>query len=69
MSSSSSQALIDNGYAISGLPSTVTLGAQLARVGFVRISRNEDWDPQEDDIVLMSWGSDMASSGGAGGHV
>lgn len=64
-----SQALIDNGYAISGLPSTVSLGAQLARVGFVRISRNEDWEAQEDDIVLMSWGSDMASSGGAGGHV
>lgn len=64
-----SQALKDNGFNIQGLPSTVTLGAQLAKVGWVRISRNEDWDAKADDIVLMSWGHDMSTSGGSGGHV
>lgn len=64
-----SQALKDNGFAIQGLPSTVTLGSQLARVGWVRISRNEDWNAQRNDIVMMSWSADMAGSGGAGGHV
>lgn len=64
-----SQALKDNGFDIQGLPSTVTLGSQLARVGWVRISRNEDWDAQRNDIVMMSWSADMSGSGGAGGHV
>lgn len=64
-----SQALKDNGFAIQGLPSTVTLGAQLARVGWARISVNEDWAAQRNDIVLMSWSADMSGSGGAGGHV
>lgn len=68
-SGTTSQALKDNGFPIKGLPSTVTLGAQLASVGWVRISRNEDWDAQADDIVMMSWSADMAGSGGAGGHV
>ena len=64
-----SQALKEAGIGIQGLPSTVTLGQQLANNGFYRVSRNEDWEPLMGDIVLMSWGSDMASSGGAGGHV
>lgn len=64
-----SQALKDNGFNIQGLPSTVTLGSQLAANGWVRISRNEDWHAQAEDIVLMSWSADMAGSGGAGGHV
>ena len=64
-----SQALKEAGIPIQGLPSTVTLGQQLAKNGFYRISRNEDWNAETGDIVLMSWGADMASSGGAGGHV
>lgn len=64
-----SQALKEAGVNIVGLPSTVTLGSQLANNGFYRVSKNEDWDAQRGDIVLMSWGSDMSSSGGAGGHV
>ena len=64
-----SQALIDSGIPIQGLPSTVTLGNQLAKNGFYRISRNEDWEAVTGDIVLMSWGADMSTSGGAGGHV
>ena len=64
-----SQALKDTGIGIQGLPSTVTLGQQLANNGFYRISRNQPWDAVTGDIVLMSWGADMASSGGAGGHV
>lgn len=64
-----SQALKEAGIAIQGLPSTVTLGQQLANNGFYRVSRNEDWEPLMGDIVLMSWGADMSSSGGAGGHV
>lgn len=68
-SGTTSQALKDNGFAIQGLPSTVTLGAQLAKVGWVRISRNQDWAAQRNDIVMMSWGADMSQSGGAGGHV
>ena len=31
--------------------------------------RNQNWDAQPADIILMSWGADMSSSGGAGGHV
>lgn len=51
------------------LYSTVTLGSYLAANGFKRISKNQGWDAQQGDIVLMSWGANMASSGGAGGHV
>lgn len=68
-SGSVSQALKEAGVNIQGLPSTVTLGSQLANNGFYRVSRNEDWNAQRGDIVLMSWGTDMSSSGGAGGHV
>ena len=64
-----SQALKDSGIPIQGLPTTVTLGQQLAKNGFYRVSRNQDWDAESGDIVLMSWGSDMSTSGGAGGHV
>lgn len=64
-----SQALKDSGIPIQGLPSTVKLGQQLAKNGFYRVSRNEDWDAVTGDIVLMSWGSDMSTSGGEGGHV
>ena len=54
---------------IQGLPSTVTLGQQLAKNGFYRVSINQDWDAETGDIILMSWGVDMSQSGGAGGHV
>lgn len=64
-----SQVLKEAGIPIQGLPSTVTLGQQLAKNGFYRVSRNEDWNALMGDIVMMSWGADMASSGGAGGHV
>ena len=64
-----SQALKDAGIPIQGLPSTVTLGRQLAINGFYRVSRNQDWKVETGDIVLMSWGADMSTSGGAGGHV
>lgn len=64
-----SKALKEAGVPIQGLPSTVTLGQQLANNGFYRVSRNESWDAETGDIVMMSFGSDMASSGGAGGHV
>ena len=64
-----SQVLKEAGIAIQGLPSTVTLGQQLANNGFYRISRNQPWDAQPADIILMSWGADMSTSGGAGGHV
>lgn len=68
-SGSVSQALKEAGVNIQGLPSTVTLGSQLAQNGFYRVSKNEDWDGQRGDIILMSWGADMSQSGGAGGHV
>lgn len=68
-SGSISQALKEAGINIIGLPSTVTLGQQLANNGFYRVSINQDWDAQTGDIVLMSWGADMSTSGGAGGHV
>lgn len=68
-SGSISQALKEAGVGIQGLPSTVTLGQQLAKNGFYRVSINQDWDASTGDIVLMSWGSDMSTSGGAGGHV
>ena len=68
-SGSISQALKEAGINIIGLPSTVTLGQQLANNGFYRVSINQDWDAQMGDIVLMSWGADMSTSGGAGGHV
>jgi hypothetical protein len=68
-SGSISQALKEAGVNIIGLPSTVTLGSQLAKNGFYRVSKNEDWNGQRGDIILMSWGSDMSQSGGAGGHV
>ena len=51
------------------LYSTVTLGSYLSANGYTRISENQSWDAQRGDIVLMSWGSSMAYSGGAGGHV
>ena len=68
-SGSMSQALKEAGIGIQGLPSTVTLGQQLAKNGFYRVSINQDWDALTGDIVLMSWGADMSTSGGAGGHV
>lgn len=68
-SGSISQALKEAGIAIQGLPSTVTLGQQLANNGFYRVSRNQDWEALTGDIILMSWGADMSTSGGAGGHV
>lgn len=68
-SGSISQALKESGAKIDGLPSTVTLGYWLDKNGWVRISKNEDWNAQRNDIVLMSWGEDMLQSGGAGGHV
>lgn len=64
-----SQVLKEAGIPIQGLPSTVTLGQQLSRNGFYRVSRNQAWNAETGDIVLMSWGADMSSSGGAGGHV
>ena len=64
-----SQVLKEAGINIIGLPSTVTLGQQLAKNGFYRISINQSWDAQPADIILMSWGADMSTSGGAGGHV
>ena len=33
------------------------------------MSRNQPWDAQPADIILMSWGAVCPSSGGAGGHV
>ena len=68
-SGSVSQALKEAGIPIQGLPSTVTLGQQLAKNGFYRVSINQDWEALTGDIILMSWGADMSSSGGAGGHV
>ncbi|AZF90726.1 choline binding protein A [Streptococcus phage CHPC877] len=68
-SGSISQALKEAGIGIQGLPSTVTLGQQLAKNGFYRVSINQDWDALTGDIILMSWGADMSTSGGAGGHV
>lgn len=69
-SGSITQAVRDAG----GLPydylySTVTLDGYLAKNGYKRISVNQSWDAKEGDIVLMSWGKDMSTSGGAGGHV
>ena len=64
-----SQALKEAGFSIQGLPSTVTLGSQLAKNGFYRVSKNTDWDAVTGDIVMMSWGADMSQSGGSGGHV
>ncbi|MGR8826036.1 peptidoglycan hydrolase [Leuconostoc citreum] len=51
------------------LYSTVDLGRYLAANGFTRVSANQDWTAQRGDIILMSWGADMSTSGGAGGHV
>ena len=61
--------LKEAGIPIQGLPSTVTLGKQLANNGFYRVSVNQNWDAITGDIVMMSWGADMSQSGGAGGHV
>ncbi|MDR0300623.1 MAG: hypothetical protein LBI13_11195 [Streptococcaceae bacterium] len=69
-SGSVTQALADAGatpYAY--LYSTVSLGGYLQANAFSCIARNTAWDAQKGDVVLMSWGADMASSGGAGGHV
>lgn len=68
-SGSISQALKEAGVNIVGLPSTVTLGSQLANNGFIRVSRNTDWNAERADIVLMSWGPDMSSSASSAGHV
>jgi hypothetical protein len=51
------------------LYSTVTLSNYLAYNSFTCISKNEDWNAKKGDVVLMSWGSSMAESGGSGGHV
>lgn len=69
-SGSTTQAIRDAG----GLPydylySTVTLGGYLSRNGYVRITQNREWDAKQGDILMMSWGADMSTSGGAGGHV
>lgn len=69
-SGSITQAVRDAG----GIPydylySTITLDGYLARNGYKRISINQEWDAKEGDVVLMSWGKDMSTSGGAGGHV
>ena len=64
-----SRVLKEAGIPIQGLPSTVTLGKQLANNGFYRVSINQNWDAITGDIVMMSWGADMSQSGGAGGHV
>lgn len=64
------QAVRDSGanpYAF--LYSTVTLASYLASNGYTRISVNQDWDALAGDVILMSWGNDMSTSGGAGGHV
>ena len=63
-----SAALKSAGVNIVGLPSTVTLGSQLEKNGFIRVSQNTDWNAQRGDVILMSHGSDMVSSGGANGH-
>lgn len=68
-SGSISQALINAGYNVGGLLSTVTLGSALKNLGFTLVTVNGSWDGKEDDIILMSWGADMSTSGGAGGHV
>lgn len=47
-----SQVLKESGIPIQGLPSTVTLGQQLANNGFYRVSRNQPWDAQMADIIL-----------------
>lgn len=51
------------------LYSTVTLAGYFEKNGYKRISVNQDWDAAAGDIILMSWGNDMSTSGGAGGHV
>lgn len=51
------------------LYSTVTLANYLQANGYTCISRNQDWDAKGGEVVLMSWGADMSTSGGAGGHV
>ncbi|MDR3290884.1 MAG: hypothetical protein LBT10_01915 [Methanobrevibacter sp.] len=67
-SSCVSRALRFAGFSCPSDLSTVTLGSQLAKDGFTRISVNQDWTAEKGDIVLQSWGSSMASSGGAGGR-
>lgn len=61
-------AVSNNGGKIN-LVSTVLLGNELQKNGFTRIAVNQDWGSKAGDIILMSWGSSMTSSGGAGGHV
>ncbi len=68
-SGGASTALKTAGYNIQGLPSTVTLGTQLAANKFTKLNVANGWDAKKGDVILMSWGSSMASSGGAGGHV
>lgn len=57
------------GKAYNYLYSTVTIGAYLAVNGFERIAVNQDWEAEFGDVVLLSWGNDMSTSGGAGGHI
>lgn len=69
-SGSVTQALYEAGASkYNFLYSTVSLGAYLEANGYKRISVNQDWSALRGDVVLMSWGANMASSGGAGGHV
>lgn len=69
-SGSITQAIYEaGGKAYAYLYSTVTLPAYLQVNGFQRISVNEDWESKRGDVILESWGNDMSSSGGSGGHV
>lgn len=69
-SGSVTQALYEAGASkYTFLYSTVSLGVYLQANGYTRISANQDWDGKRGDIILMSWGADMSTSGGAGGHV
>lgn len=69
-SGSITQAIFEAGAAkYAYLYSTVTLASYLQANGYTCISRNQDWEAEGGEIVLMSWGQDMSTSGGAGGHV
>ena len=69
-SGSITQAIFEAGAAkYAYLYSTVTLASYLQENGYTCISRNQDWEAEGGEIVLMSWGQDMSTSGGAGGHV
>lgn len=69
-SGSITQAICDaGGVKYDRLYSTVDLAGYLTKNGYKRIAVNQNWDGQRGDIILMSWGADMSTSGGAGGHV